>query len=33
MTSEKNVALPDDLLMAVAKIAQAEGKTSDEVIE
>jgi metal-responsive CopG/Arc/MetJ family transcriptional regulator len=32
MTSEKNVALPDDLLMAVAEIARTEGKTADEVI-
>ena len=33
MTSEKNVALPDDLLTAVAEIARVEGKTPDELIE
>jgi metal-responsive CopG/Arc/MetJ family transcriptional regulator len=30
---EKNVAIPDDLLAAVAEAAEAEGKTPDEVIE
>jgi metal-responsive CopG/Arc/MetJ family transcriptional regulator len=30
---QKNVALPEDLLAAVAKTAQDEGKTPDQVIE
>jgi metal-responsive CopG/Arc/MetJ family transcriptional regulator len=30
---EKNVALPDALLTAVATLAAAEGKTPDELIE
>ena len=30
---EKNVALPDELLSAVAEMAQVEGKTTDELIE
>ena len=33
MTGGKNVALPDDLLAAVAEIARTEGKTPDQVIE
>jgi predicted transcriptional regulator len=32
MASEKNVALPDDLLTAVAELAETEGKTPDEII-
>jgi hypothetical protein len=30
---DKNVALPDELLTAIAEMAQAEGKTVDELIE
>jgi hypothetical protein len=30
---EKTIALPEDLLMAVAEIAQADGKTPEQVIE
>ena len=30
---EKNVALPEDLLAAVAEAARNEGRTPDEVIE
>ena len=30
---DKNVALPDDLLLAVTEIAKAEGKTPEELIE
>jgi Arc/MetJ family transcription regulator len=30
---EKNIALPEDLLTAVAEIARADGKTPEEVIE
>jgi ribbon-helix-helix CopG family protein len=33
MATGKNVTLPEDLLTAVAQAAQAEGKTTDEVIE
>ena len=33
MASEKNVALPDDLLTAASEAARAEGKTTDELIE
>ena len=33
MASEKNVALPEDLLAAVSESARAEGKTTDELIE
>ncbi|MGD0773712.1 MAG: hypothetical protein ABSC05_12900 [Candidatus Solibacter sp.] len=33
MASEKNVALPEDLLTAVSDAARAEGKTTDELIE
>jgi hypothetical protein len=30
MASEKNVALPEDLLTAASEAARAEGKTTDE---
>lgn len=30
---DKNVALPDELLTTIAEMAQAEGKTADELIE
>jgi predicted transcriptional regulator len=29
----KSVALPDDLITAVSEIAQASGKTTDQVVE
>jgi predicted transcriptional regulator len=29
----KSVALPDDLVTAVSELAQASGKTTDEVVE
>lgn len=32
MASEKNIALPDDLLTAVAALAETEGKTPEEII-
>ena len=33
MIGRKNVALPEDLLLAVAEIARLEGKTADELVE
>ena len=33
MASDKNVALPGDLLTAASEAARAEGKTTDELIE
>lgn len=33
MTGQKNVALPEDLLLAVSELARTEGKTADELIE
>lgn len=33
MASEKNVALPEDLLTAASEVARAEGKTTDGLIE